>query len=130
MFSSEKQFLILQTNDPETITRIEKVLSQTRFRVIRTFDLKAAMLSKFDHDVRELSLLFNQLVILFIYSKASQPVTLTIRINQKMTTIAIVKATEKYSNHHLEQVIMKALIKPENEPLLLGIADQPAKDRA
>lgn len=130
MFSSEKQFLILQTNDPETITRIEKVLSQTRFRVIRTFDLTAAMLSKFDHDVRELSLSFNQLAILFIYSKASQPVTLAIRINQKMTTIAIVKATEKYSNHHLEQVIVKALTKPENEPLLLGIADQPAKDRA
>lgn len=130
MFTSEKQFLILPTNDPEIITRIEKVLSQTKFRVIRTFDLKAAMLSKFNHDVRELSLLFNQLAILIIYSKTSQPVTLAIRINQKMTTIAIVKATEKNTNHHLEHVIMKALTKPENESLLLGIANQPSKDSA
>lgn len=128
MFTSENQFLVLPINDPGTIARIEKVLSQIRCRVIRTFDLRAAIGTKFDHEVKEVSQLFNQLAIFFIYSKTSQPVTLVIRINQKMTTLAIVRATDKYTNHHLEYIIMKTLTKPENGPILLGNSEQSTKE--
>ena len=105
-------FLILDQTCDQILTWVKQLLTGAGFRVVQTFDLQVARMAHPDcpcphHGTNECNC---QMVILLVYGKQDDPVTLVIHGQDGRSWVSLVSPVGKRFNQHLEVMVRRALI--------------------
>lgn len=105
-------FLALDQTCDQVQAWVKGQLTGAGFRVVQTFDLHVARLAHSEypcphHRTADCNC---QMIVLLIYQKKSDPVTLVIHGQDGRTWLSLVNPTGQRSNQHLETAIRRALI--------------------
>ena len=113
-------FLALDQNCEQVQVWVQQQMTESGFRVVQTFDLHVARLAHPDctcphHGTDDCNC---QLVVLLVYQKKGDPVTLVIHGQDDRTWLSLANPTGQRSNQHLEMLVRRALT-PRVPPALL-----------
>ncbi len=105
-------FLALDQTSDQVQTWVIEQLTSAGFRVAQTFDLQVARLAHSDcpcprHGTENCNC---QMIVLMIYQKENDPVTLIIHGQDGRTWLSLANPTGQRANQHLEAAIRRALI--------------------
>ena len=105
-------FLVLDQTCDQVLTWVNGQLTSAGLRVVQTFDLQVARLAHPDcpcphHGTDDCNC---QMVVLLVYRKQDDPVTLIIHGQDGRTWVSLGGPVGKRANHHLETAIRRALI--------------------
>ena len=104
-------FLALDQNCEQVQVWVQQQMAEAGFRVVQTFDLHVARLAHPDctcphHGTDDCNC---QLVVLLVYQKKGDPVTLVIHGQDDRTWLSLANPTGQRSNQHLEMLVRRAL---------------------
>lgn len=106
-------FLFLDQTCEQVQAWVNETLSRAGFRVVQTFDLQVARLAHSDclcphHGTDDCNC---QMIVLLVYRKNADPVTLVIHGQDDRTWLSLANPTGKCANQHLEAAVRRALAK-------------------
>lgn len=104
-------FLALDQKCEQVQVSVNQQLANAGFHVVQTFDLQVARLAHPDcscphHGTDDCNC---QLVVLLIYPKKGDPVTLVIHGQDGRTWLSLANPTGQRSNQHLEMLVRRVL---------------------
>lgn len=105
-------FLALDQPCDQVLTLVNQQLTSAGFRVVQTFDLQVARLAHPDcpcpqHGTADCNC---QMIVLLIYQKKSDPVTLVIHGQDGKTWLSLAIPADRHGNQHLEGAIRRILM--------------------
>ena len=105
-------FLALDQKCEQVQLSVNQQLTSAGFHVVQTFDLQVARLAHPDcscphHGTDDCNC---QLVVLLIYAKKGDPVTLVIHGQDGKTWLSLANPTGQRSNPHLEMLVRRVLM--------------------
>ena len=113
-------FLVLDQTCEQALTWINGKLTHVGFRVVQTFDLHVARLAHSDcpcphHGTGDCNC---QMVVILVYQKKGDPVTLVIHGQDDRTWLSLVNPTGQRTNQQLEMLVRRALTPRMSHALL------------
>ena len=104
-------FLALDQTCEQVQVLVNQQLTDAGFRVVQTFDLHVARLAHSDcpcphHGTDDCNC---QMVVLLVYQKKGDPVTLVIHGQDDRTWLSLANPTGQNTNHHLEMLVRRTL---------------------
>ncbi len=104
-------FLALDQTCEQVQVWVNQQLTDAGFRVVQTFDLHVARLAHSDcpcphHGTDDCNC---QMVVLLVYQKKGDPVTLVIHGQDDRTWLSLANPTGQNTNHHLEMLVRRTL---------------------
>ena len=109
--SALRPFLALDQTCEQVQVWVNQQLTDDGFRVVQTFDLHVARLAHSDcpcphHGTDDCNC---QMVVLLVYQKQDDPVTLVIHGQDDKTWLSLANPTGQNANHHLEMLVRRVL---------------------
>jgi hypothetical protein len=113
-------FLALDQTCEQVQGWVGQQLTGAGFRIVQTFDLHVARMAHSDclcphHGTNNCNC---QMIVLLVYQKLDDPVTLVIHGQDDRTWLSLANPTGENSNHHLEMLVRRILSPRESHALL------------
>jgi hypothetical protein len=112
-------FLVLDQTCEQVQVWVNQQLTQANFRAVQTFDLHVARRAHPDcpcphHGTDGCNC---QMIVLLVYQKQDDPVTLVIHGQDDRTWLSLANPTGEHTNHHLEMLVRRVLSTREHHTL-------------